>query len=162
MKDLYLYDAITTDSATKIHNEILGAEMDGENEITININSVGGSIFAGWSIISTMLSKQNTGMIINTHVSGIGGSMGGVVAMFGNNVSMNDFALLMIHNPSFGGQQPTNPAERIVIDKIKNSLITIFSGRRGMDKNTIANVMSAETGRRFSQSAHSQHRESIE
>lgn len=144
MIDLYLYDLINQNTSKEIVNGLLIAENTDE-DVTIHINSVGGSIFEGWSIINTILNLQSKGMIINTHVAGIGGSMAGVIAMFGNKVTMNDFAQLMIHPPSNNGKKAANPEEQKLLDKMKRSLMLNFTNRRNISESKIKHFMNGET-----------------
>lgn len=144
MIDLYLYDLINKQTANEIVSGLLSAEHQGE-PVTIHVNSVGGSIFDGWAIIGTILNLQSKGMIINTHIVGIAGSMAGVIAMFGDNVTMNDFAMLMIHAPSFDGKPAGNQKEQNVLNKIKNSLVLNFTNRRSIEENKLKTFMQSET-----------------
>lgn len=87
-------------------------------KVTVNINSVGGSVLQGYQIIDAIIQTQ-----ANTHISGIAASMGGIIAMFGQERTANDFAILMIHAPSGGGDDLldmiTKKFKNILLDKTK-------------------------------------------
>ena len=69
--------------------------------IHIRMNSPGGNVFQGMSIVSAILS-MNTPVCV--HIDGIAASMAAVVAVAADRVGMMDFANMMIHDPYFTGE----------------------------------------------------------
>ena len=69
--------------------------------IHIRMNSPGGNVFQGMSIVSAILS-MNTPVCV--HIDGIAASMAAVVAVAADRVCMMDFAKMMIHDPYFTGE----------------------------------------------------------
>ncbi|WP_066836465.1 Clp protease ClpP [Rufibacter ruber] len=142
----HINNDVTT--ATMYLNGIIGEELDSAqfvremnyldsldiNDITIKINSGGGSVFAGLEIVDAIMEDR---FFITAHVVGLAASMAGVIAMAANKVVMNDFALLMLHNPSGGDDE--------ILNKVKNSLITIFNKRTGVNEKFIDMIMEKET-----------------
>lgn len=63
-------------------------------DICVYINSPGGQIYAGFTIIQAILDTN-----ADTHIVGMAASMAGVVAQFGRKRTMNDFAVGMVHPP---------------------------------------------------------------
>ena len=63
-------------------------------EICVYINSPGGQIYGGFTIIQALLDCE-----ADTHIVGMAASMAGVVAQFGKRRTMNDFAVGMVHPP---------------------------------------------------------------
>lgn len=111
----------------------------GVPQCRVRINSPGGSVLQGMSIYSAI---QNTSMAVDTYIDGMAASIAGVIAMAGRQVHMAGHALLMIHNPSGPDQTPQDVE---ALDKIRASLISIFSTRRGIDANTLSDMMDKET-----------------
>ena len=98
-----LYGAI----GEKVDGDLFARELasldDGQLEaIRIRINSPGGDVFQGMSIVSAMLSAKTP---VYAHIDGIAASMAAVVAVAAKRVYMMDFAKLMIHDPYFAGKQ---------------------------------------------------------
>ncbi len=69
-------------------------------EITAKINSPGGRVDHGWSIIDSIVETGAT-----THLIGLGASMAGVAFLFGKKRIADEHATLMLHGPSGGGSK---------------------------------------------------------
>lgn len=120
------------------------AAMDGSvDTINILINSDGGSVSEGLSIVSAILSAR---AYIHAFINGIAASMAAVIAVSADKVTMQDYAKMMIHNPFFEGKgsDKLSDRERKALDSITDTLRTILS-RRGCGKEKIASLMSNET-----------------
>lgn len=103
--------------------------------INVRINSIGGSVLDGYSIVSAIL---NCKVPVTTYIDGLAASISGVIAMCGKKVKMADYGTLMLHNPS-------GVEDNAVLDIVKNTLVTILSKRTAKDSNEISNMMDAET-----------------
>jgi len=101
----------------------------------VRINSIGGSVIDGYSIVSAIL---NSKVPCNTYIDGLAASIAGVIAMSGKKCYMADFGTLMMHNPSGGNDSN-------VLDLVKSTLVTILSNRTKLDEATVNNMMDAET-----------------
>lgn len=120
------------------------AALDEEADtVHIRINSDGGSVSQGFSVVSAILSAR---AYIHIHVDGIAASMAAVIAISGDKLTMQDYAKLMIHDPFFAGRggAKLSDKDRKALDSIKDSLRTVLS-RRGCDKEKIASLMKEET-----------------
>ena len=104
-------------------------------KINVRINSIGGSVLDGYSIVSAIL---NCKVPVDTYIDGLAASISGVIAMCGKKVKMADYGTLMLHNPS--GVEDT-----AVLDIVKNTLVTILSKRTSKSDDDISNMMNAET-----------------
>lgn len=138
-----LYGVIGDDiSGNRVAQDI--ASMDSEvDTIKVLINSNGGSVSEGLSIVSAILSAR---AYIHAFVNGIAASMAAVIAVAADKVTMQDYAKLMIHNPFYEGKgsDKLSNKERKALDSITDTLRTILS-RRGCDKEKIATLMNNET-----------------
>ncbi len=117
--------------------ELLYMDGEGKKRIQIWINSEGGSIKDGWSIISAMLNMKTK---VDTLVIGIAYSMGGVIAIMGRRREMMDYSSLMLHlgwNPD--GEQDKG------LDVINEGLIAAVVGRMGKTKEEAKALLTAET-----------------
>lgn len=120
------------------------AELDNEADtIHILINSDGGSVSQGLSIVAAILSAK---AYIHAHVGGIAASMAAVIAVSADKVSMQDYAKLMIHDPFYQGKGKEKLSKKDVkaLDSVTDTLRTILS-RRGCDKDRVASLMKEET-----------------
>ena len=120
------------------------AELDKDADtIHILINSDGGSVSQGLSVVSAILSAK---AYIHAHVNGIAASMAAVIAVSSDRVSMQDYAKLMIHDPHIPGMkdEKLSARDRKALDSIADTLRIILT-RRGCDKETITSLMKDET-----------------
>lgn len=138
-----LYGGIGTDvDGNLLAHDI--AEMDGMvDTVTLHINSPGGNVFDGLSIVSALLSAK---AYISVVVDGIAASMAAVIAVCGDEVSMQDFGKLMIHDPYYldSGKENLSKKELKALGSITDTLQRILS-RRGCDRDKIAKLMREET-----------------
>lgn len=120
------------------------ATLEGKaKKINLHINSPGGSVSQGYSIISVMLSSKTP---IDVYIVGIAASMAAAIAVCGRKVFMYDYSKLMIHDPFYSGKSTAklSDKDRRALDQVTDSLRTILS-RRGKDKTEIAKLMQSET-----------------
>ena len=111
--------------------------------IHIRMNSPGGNVFQGMSIVSAILS-MNTPVCV--HIDGIAASMAAVVAVAADRVCMMDFAKMMIHDPYFTGEsgKATSPKQKKALARLTDMLRQVLV-RRGKDEATMAKLMREET-----------------
>lgn len=109
--------------------------------IIIRINSGGGNVIDGMSIVSVLRScKAATAC----YVDGIAASMAAVIAVAADKLYMMDYAKIMIHDPFYAGGGKLSPKERKALDNIKDMLLRILS-RKGIDQKEISTLMEQET-----------------
>jgi ATP-dependent protease ClpP protease subunit len=105
------------------------------SKIKVRINSIGGSVLDGYSIVSAIL---NSKVPCDTYIDGLAASISGVIAMAGKKCYMADFGTLMLHNPS--GVNDT-----AVLDLVKDTLVTILSNRTKQTPEEVSKMMDKET-----------------
>lgn len=117
-----------------------GLELD---HIKLHINTPGGDVLQGMSIVSAMQSMKTP---VHAHIDGIAASMGAVVAVSAKKVYMADFAKLMIHDPYFAGMDDAKLSGkgRKALGRITDMLRQILS-LRGKNEDEIARLMREET-----------------
>jgi len=129
-------------TAKRLHDE-LQAIGDVET-INVRINSPGGDVFDGLAIYN-QLRRHNARVVVD--VDGLAASAASVVAMAGDQVTMNQSALLMIHDAwSFvmgNAQDMEEFAE--VLHKVDGELAAIYSNKSGQPADEFRNLMDAET-----------------
>jgi len=105
------------------------------NVINIRINSVGGSVLDGYSMVSAILNCSKT---VNTYIDGLAASTAGWVAVCGKKVYMADYGTFMMHNPSGG-------TDKKVTDLVKDTIVTILTNRTGLSAEECSKLMDKET-----------------
>lgn len=146
----------TREAVMRLYGEI-GSKIDGDyfaqqlasldaedlDMIRIRVNSPGGYVFQGMSIVSTLLS-MNTPVCV--HIDGIAASMAAVIAVAADKVCMMDYAKMMIHDPYFADtdSKTMSAKQRKTIARLTDMLRQVLV-RRGMDEATMSKLMREET-----------------
>lgn len=107
--------------------------------INVRINSPGGSVFEGYSIYSAM---REVNVPVDTYNDFIAASMGGIIHQQGRKRYAADNSILMLHNPSGGGE---SKKDKEVLGLLKNSLVDAYVARTGKEASIISSLMDAET-----------------
>jgi ATP-dependent Clp protease protease subunit len=130
---IFLGTAIDDQVANAVIAQLLFLQMDdSKKDISMYINSPGGSVTAGLAIYDTM---QFLTCDVNTYCIGMAASMGAVLLAAGTKGKR--FALpnsdIMIHQVSGGAQGTASDVERTVefMFKLKKRLIRILSNHTG-------------------------------
>ena len=140
--EILLYSLITNGStAMNIIEQLKG--IKNVKQITLRINSDGGDVFEALSIYNYLKSLDAE---VTVYVDGLAASAATIVACSGK-VIMPSNAQMMIHNP-FGMVQGDSEEMRAmaeVLDKVKDSIISVYAAKTGQDKKVIAKLMDKET-----------------
>jgi len=118
--------------------------LDTSNGLVVRINSGGGYVFEGLAIYNFLKGLAANVTVI---IDGLAASMASGIAMAGDVVRMPANGLMMIHNPwdlSIGDADQLRK-DAAVLDKVKDSLISIYADKTGLDTGTISDMMAAET-----------------
>lgn len=114
------------------------------SHLNVRINSPGGSVTDSNAIYNAI--KRHSARV-TVDIDGIALSMGSVIAMAGDFVSMAENGLMMIHNP--WGMAVGDAAElrksADVSDKMKGTMISSYAKKTGMSVEEISDLMDAET-----------------
>ena len=137
---VFLNGPVTTESANLVIAQLLFLESeDPEKDISLYINSPGGSVYAGMGIYDTM---QFIKPAVSTICVGMAASMGAFLLAAGEKGKR--YALpnsrIMIHQPSGGSQGMASDIEiqaREILD-LKQTLNAILAERTGQSIETIA------------------------
>lgn len=144
---IYLYGTVGYDIDASYVRMALDEASDGDLEL--RINSGGGDVFEGQAIYSLLESwKTTTGNRVIVYIDGIAASVASVIAMAGSEIQMSSNALMMIHNPwtpaAVGGADDLRDLAN-VLDKIRETIVTVYETRSGIDRDAIGLMMDEET-----------------
>lgn len=130
-------------SATHFKDQL--DKFDGVKEITVNINSPGGSVYEGVAIYN-MLKRHKAKVIVN--IDGLAASIASVIAMAGDVVRIPSNAMLMVHNAmsmEFGNAKDMRETADL-LDKITGSIrATYLEKTDKINEATLTALMDAET-----------------
>ena len=142
--ELLIYDVIgdwAGLSARQLVNTLKDIDAD---DITVRINSPGGSVFDGIAIYNSLRHHKAK---IHVQIEGLAASIASVIAMAGDTVHMAENALLMIHNPFgwVGGDAGELRKMADMLDKTTEVIAQTYGSRCGQELETIKQMMDEET-----------------
>ncbi len=121
------------------------ASLDGQgfDLVRIRVNSPGGDVLQGMSIVSALFSMQTP---VIMHVDGVAASITAVIVEAGDEVLMMDFAKMMIHEAYYPGIDTDKipPKMRKAQARLNDMMRQVLS-RRGKSPDQIAKLMQEET-----------------
>jgi len=123
--EISIYDEIG-DYGTSAKDFIEEVKNVSEKDITLRINSVGGSVFDGLAIYNTLRSHRG---YVNIKIEGLAASISTVIAMAGDNIEM--------------ATDMRKTAD--LLDKIKSEIIEIYSKKSNLSVEQLSNMMDKET-----------------
>ena len=146
-RELYLYGTIAPESwfDDDVTPEMFRKELnEGTGPVTLYLNSYGGDCVAA-SQIYTMLMEYPSDVTVK--IDGIAASAASVIAMAGTKVLMAPTACMMIHDPMTAAVGNTAEMEKAIdmLTAVKDSIIDAYEIKTGLDRKTLAKMMSEET-----------------
>lgn len=144
--EVWLY-GVVGDSQEGVTAAQFRKELDGlgsPKELTVRINSVGGSVGDGLGIYNCL--KRHPAKVI-IEVDGIALSAASLIAMAGDEVRMAENALMMIHNAwdVIAGDAAEMRKKADQLDIWNGTVIAAYTERTKIPREKIAAMMSAET-----------------
>jgi ATP-dependent Clp protease, protease subunit len=143
--DQWIYDwfGIPAVSPSKVSKLIDTAVKNHDRELTVDINSGGGSVFAASEIYTDLKSFNGT---VNTRIVGIAASAASVLAMAGI-VSMSPTAQIMLHNAatSTWGDYREMDHTSDFLQKVNQSIMNAYISKTGKTSDELKAMMDAET-----------------
>ena len=113
-------------------------------ELTVRINSPGGSVFDGFAIYNAL---KRHDAAVTVWIDGIAASIASVIAMAGDRVVMPENGMLMLHDPSalVIGTAADMRGMADALDRMKAGMVAAYRDKSGRDDVEIEALMSAET-----------------
>ncbi|WP_067586760.1 head maturation protease, ClpP-related [Endozoicomonas ascidiicola] len=142
--ELLIYDVIgdwAGLSARQLVNDLKDIDT---NEITVRINSPGGSVFDGIAIYNAL---RYHNAHIHVRIEGLAASIASVIAMAGDTIHMAANALMMIHNPFgwVGGDAEELRKVADMLDKTTEVIAQTYAANSGLEVSEIITLMNDET-----------------
>jgi ATP-dependent Clp protease protease subunit len=139
--EMFWGDEVTPKSV----NEMLKAIGDNVAEITVRVNSPGGSVFAGVAIHSMLKRHPAT---ITAYVDGLAASIASVIILAADKIIMPKGSMLMLHRPMGGvrnarSEQMRHQAD--LLDKIEKEMTDLYSEKSGLTAEQLKPILEAET-----------------
>ena len=148
--DLLLHGVIGQQiSGIEIANKLKALKDLGVKKVTERLNSGGGSIIDGYSIVSANLNLTESGIIVETINEGVADSMMSVILASGTrgNRKARDFTTSVVHNPLFNNTSLNDVKDegiKAMLTAFKESLLAIYAAALGKSKEELSETMDEE------------------
>ena len=143
---IFFGSEVNSDSANVVVSQLIYLDSLNDDPIRIYVNSPGGEIYSGNSILDTMGSIKAK---VATHCTGLAASFGAMILSCGARGmrSALPHARIMIHQPSGGAQGMASDIEITFreIEKLKKELTEILAQRCKQDYDLVASKMDRDT-----------------
>ena len=115
-----------------------------EGDVTVWINSPGGSVFCGAEIYNMLCDYKGK---VTVKIDAIAASAASVIAMAGDRVLISPVGILYLHDPMTVACGNTRDMEKAIttLNEVKESLINAYVKKSGLSRNKVAKLMSEET-----------------
>jgi len=144
--DILLFGSVGVQiDGTEVANEITRLTSEGITEIHLFINSGGGSVIDGFSIIAANIKSTAT---IHTHNVGVAASMAASILVSGNVRHSLDFAKMMVHEPSIAGKKiedTEDENDKKALMALKDSIISHLTQNSTASRKVVTSLVEAET-----------------
>jgi len=120
--------------------EIMALDQMKPDNITVWINSVGGSVMHAFSIFTAI---QQSKTPVNTFGVGVVASSAATIFQAGKTRTLADYAILMFHNPFTPGEENEN--DNKMLETMRNSIVTMICGRSGLTVEACGEMLNATT-----------------
>ena len=140
--DVYLYDVIGFPFIEA--QDLLYQIPSDAKTINVHLNTPGGDIFEGVAIYNQLLAHDAQ---VNVFVDSLAASIGSVIAMAGETITMKPASFIMIHNgwSRIAGDSNDLRAEADLLDKINSQMADIYAKRTGKTRAEMLGYMDKET-----------------
>lgn len=115
-----------------------------DRNISLRINSPGGSVFDGFAIYNLIAERREK---VVTNVIGLAGSMASIVMLAGKRVIAAENATIMIHNPMAMAWGESDEMRKMadLLDKLRGTLVNTYANKTGKKDEEIIEAMNATT-----------------
>ena len=132
-------------SARRLCDDIAAADP---SEVTVRINSPGGSVTDGLTIYNYLRGLRAQGVPVITIIDGMAASIASVIALAGTQVRMNRAAFFHIHEPFsyVEGRAEEMRAAADDLDKVTATLAGVYAEKTGKPEAEIRELMRGKSG----------------
>jgi ATP-dependent Clp endopeptidase proteolytic subunit ClpP len=114
------------------------------SQINVHIHSPGGDVFDGMAIYNLLAQHPARVEVV---IDGLAASMGSVIAMAGDHITMPENAMMMIHRPWSGSMGDADELRRTadLLDKVETNLVSAYTKKSGLSDEEVREMLAAET-----------------
>lgn len=147
MNEIFIYDEIGPEfwglvSAKSVIDQL--AKFGKTADVTVRVNSPGGSVTEGQAIYNALLRHKGH---VTIEIDALAASMGSYIAMAGKTIRIAENAMMMVHNPwsiAIGNAKEMRETAD-VLEKFQSQLVETYASRTSMEGAEVAALLDAET-----------------
>lgn len=141
--DQWIYDWFGYEATSPKKINDLISKTENNEDLEVEINSGGGSVFAGSEIYTNLESYAGN---VTTKIVGIAASAASVVAMAGDKVLISPTAQMMIHNVSGSSQGDYNAMEKSaeILKNANQTIANAYALKTGLKNEDLLSMMDEE------------------
>ena len=134
------------DTAKSVTDQIDAADP---SEITVRINSPGGSVTEGLTIYNYLRAKSAAGVPVTVVIDGMAASIASVIAQAGDKIVMNKAAFFHLHRPwcLACGNAPELRGAASDLDTVGDTIAQVYADRSKMSIEEITELLKGEEGK---------------
>lgn len=121
-------------------SEAIGYFSNEGYRVKLLINSYGGNLISTMSVISQVEKHK-----VDTHITGVAFSSAGLIAIAGNNRTINNYGSIMVHSANIAGEEGQTESEKAGIESFNNSITRIISDRTSITHDSVSEMMKTDT-----------------
>jgi ATP-dependent Clp endopeptidase proteolytic subunit ClpP len=127
--------------------EVTACIENAVDTLEIEIHSPGGSVFEGYRIYNAMQELRERGVHVTAKINTLAASMGSVIAMAADKVTIASNGRIMIHDASAGvyGNADAIRKSAEMLEEISDEIAQIYAYKTGKDKDKMREMMKSET-----------------
>lgn len=116
-------------------------------ELEIEINSPGGSVYGGIAIANMIRKLSASGHKVSAIVEGLAASIASVIMCACDRIAVHESSLVMIHNcwSTVQGDSNAIRKEAEAMDKMNEAILSFYCSKFDLDKNELKTMMDNET-----------------
>ena len=144
--DYWIYEWLDMEATCPKNVNKALKELNGEG-VTVEINSPGGSVFAGSEIYTALKSYKGNVRVEIVGLAASAASAASVIAMAGDKVLMSPTAQIMIHNSSVSAAGDKNDMEHTseILKGVDESISNAYKLKSGLTTEELLELMDNET-----------------
>lgn len=142
--DQWIYDCFEVEATSPKKVIDLLNQAKNNEDLEVEINSGGGSVFAGSEIYTALKSYSGK---VTTKVVGLAASAASVIAMAGDKIEISPTGQIMIHNASggFGGDYRDMEKGAEILKNVNATISNAYSLKTGLSNEELLEMMNKET-----------------
>lgn len=132
---LFFHSDIEEQHVVPLQQQLLRTHLNlhADKPVTLFLSSVGGNVYAGLALVSTITSLQRLGRQVHVHIEGVAMSMASVIAQAANYRTIESSAFFMLHEVWYrsSGRISDHGEERAFRERLQDTLYNIYAQRTG-------------------------------